>query len=129
MRAEGGHVVAQEVDLSVAFEQRFGGPVGLAEAAFNRLDPVTTPDGDVWPIGVQVTPSIKDRTFVFLRTEDGSYTLTELPRPGSPGFPGTLPLVLARDIVASPYPGDDAAYATGFNVGAPGAARVARGTS
>ncbi len=135
MRAGGSHAIVLEFDLAKSLESRLKAPVPLAEAAFNRLNPVRRPDGTLrWPIGFQFynpgIPGIDPSAMLLLRNERGAYSMDQITLPQSPA----RPLILARDIVPSPFPGEDGyLYATGYNASAApdsgfrGRAWVARG--
>lgn len=117
MRAGGDHAIQMEYDLQGVLESGLARPVPLAEAAFNRLNAVPQPDGsEGWLVGFDFSDvamtQADPRALYLLRDERGNYAVDQIIAPEDPG----RELILARDIVASPFreePG--VAYATGYN--------------
>ncbi|MEL7304744.1 MAG: hypothetical protein AAGJ56_02835 [Myxococcota bacterium] len=132
-RAGGNYETVVELDLNAAIGDAIGYPVALAEGAFNPLSAIR----DGWIIGVEfvfgsldeddlvppldpdVVGSMNDETafsrvaMFFRRREDGTYSAPESIR--DPTDPNRS-LILARDVVASPFVDDDGGvYTTGFN--------------
>ena len=137
MRAGGDHAIRKEYDLQQELQDQLDYPVPLAEAAFNRPNPVTTAGGAVyWPIGFDFAhgqpPAVDARAFLLLRDVDGSYTRQQIVDPSDPD----RVLLLARDIVASPFASERGVlYATGYNSSVShepadrGTAWIAKGTA